>query len=379
MEVLKKNKKLVIIGIIILGVIIMWTRSCRVEKEETGEAKGEKKAWFFGKRAKQGEAEAPQEIVPVKIAKVVKKDFSDMLPALGTIKGFKEIPVKFSEYGRIEKFGFKEGDRIKQSEIVVAQEQKDAALKLEYAGIEYEKNKKIHALGGITDDKLRQSDLELQSAQWEVDKKTFRAPCDGYMGTRLVEEGEMVTQNDKVTTFVTIDNVYCEIGTIEKDMNKVKVGQKAALTFDAYKNKSFEGTVDSVSPLMEGRSRTQTVKILVPNPEELLRPGMFAKVAITTYEQKDAVVIPRSALKKTEEGGYVVYAVTRPEGEPKKTEAGNELVTAKEIPVKIGYASEQEALISEGLSEGQEIIVETPEAKEKLADGGTVEIIGVIE
>ena len=85
-------------------------------------------------------------------------------------------------------------------------------------------------------------------------------------------------------------------------------------------------------------------------------------------------MIPRKALSKTEEG-YAVFGVVRPEGEAKKSPAGFIEATAKIIPVKVDRANENVALINEGLSEGDEIILETPEAKAGIKDGAKIEIL----
>ncbi len=167
--------------------------------------------------------------------------------------------------------------------------------------------------------------------------------------------------------------MFCEVGIIEKDMDKVKVGQKAKITMEAFPNDAFEGTVDSVSPTLEGRSRTQTVKMLISNEKGLIKPGMFAKAGIMIFEKKDAIVIPRGALRKTEKE-YAVFGVVRPEVES-KTAAGLTEAVVKIIPVKVDRANEDMALIGEGLSEGEEIVLETPEAKSSIKDGAKIEIM----
>ena len=368
MDFFKKNKKLLIIIIIICGLIIMWGRSVITRRASGVSAR----KGLFGRKAPE---EEPEEIIPAKVTKVTKMDYKDTITSFGTIKGFGEISIKFKENGVVLKFYFKEGDEIKKGDTVISQDQEEQKLKLEYAGIEYDKNKTLYDLGAITADKLRQAELELESAKLELKKGNFYAPSDGFMGTHKVNEGELVGPTDIVATFLDINNVFCEVGIIERDMGKIKVGQKAKVTLEAFRSDIFEGIVDAVSPMIEGRSRTQTVKILVPNENHLIKPGMFARAEITTFEKKDALVVPKKALHKTEEG-YVVFGVVREE-EEKKTAAGFEEATAKIVPVKVERATEELALISEGLIEGQEIILESPKAKEAIKDGGRIEIIGV--
>jgi len=366
MNFFKKNKILFIILVIACGIIIMWGRSVITKRFPGVSGRG---GGLFGGKVAEKEVE---ELIPVKVTKTAKMDYKDTITSFGTIKGFTEIPIKFKESGKISKFYFKEGDEIKKDDIVVSEDREEQELKLEYTQIEYDKNKTLYEIGAITKDKLRQAELELKTADLELKERSFRAFSDGFMGTRKVGEGERVEPNDTVATFLDINNVLCELGIIEKDVGKIKAGQKAKVTLDVFSDKVFDGIVDSVSPMIEGRSRTQTVKILIPNKKYLIKPGMFARAEIITFEKKDALVVPKKALHKTE-AGYVVFGVVREEG--KKTSAGFEEATAKIIPVKVGRATEELALISEGLTEGQEIILESPKAKASIKDNTKIEII----
>ena len=369
-EFFHKRKRLIMLAIVLIGVLIMWSWTHVPKKGELRRAgKG-----FFGIGAKKVQEQPPEAAIPVKTTKVVKADYRDFVTSFGAIKGLMEIPVKFEEPARIAKFYFKEGENIKKGDLVVSQEQDEQKYKLEYTQIEYNKNKTLYDLGAIVADKLKEAELELESARTILGKRNFYAPADGFIGTRQADEGQVVTYNDTVTTFVDIADIFCEVGIIEKDIDKVKTGQKANITIEAFPNETFEGTVDSVSPMLEGRSRTQNVKILIPNEKGLIKPGMFAKADIMTFEKKDSIVIPKKALQKTEEG-YMVFGVVRAEGEAKKSPAGFAEATAKVMPVKVDRANEDRALINEGLAEGQEIVLETPEAKAGIKDGATIEIL----
>jgi membrane fusion protein (multidrug efflux system) len=368
MDFFQKNKTLLIVIIAVCAIIIMWGRSQLISRGVITPGV----AALFGKKAEEGVVE---EVIPVKVTQVVKMDYKDTITSFGTIKGFGEIPIRFKESGAISKFYLKDGDAIKKDELVVSQDQEEEKLKFEYAQIEYDKNKTLYELGAITKDKFRQAELELESAELDLKKRNFYAPADGFMGTRNVNEGELVEPNDTVATFLDINNVFCEIGIIEKDIDKVKVGQDVKVVLDTFPDDAFAGIVDSVSPMIEGRSRTQTVRILISNERYFIKPGMFARAEITIFEKKDALVVPKKALKKTEEG-HVVFGVIR-DKKMEETTAGFELATAKAIAVVEERATEKLALVSEGLDEGQEIILESPRAKEAIKDGARIEIIGV--
>lgn len=345
------------------------------------------------------EEEAP----PVKVFKVRRTDFKDTLPCIGNIKGFKEVDLKFQVAGIIESFNFEEGEKIQEGDIIASLIQRDALLKLKYSEIDLAKNQKLFEIGAISPMKMEQTKLEYESAKSELDKTNIYAMSNGLMGTRIMDVGSYVnpSTNDKVGIFVNIDKVYAEFNIIEKDVPKVALGQKADVYVDSYPNRAFAGVVDRISPIIEGRSRTENIKIELDNKDWLLKPGMFARALISTYEKKDAIVIPSSALKK-KEAEYFVYAVKKEmkEGsdikvkEKKKKPFWPFGIKKKEVPkpeagekepefgaveiskIKLGYMTQDLVEVDEGVKEDDLIIIEV---QEEFKDKAKVEIAEVQE
>ena len=348
-----------------------------------------------------------EEAAPVKVYKIKKMDFKDTLPAIGNIKGLKEVDLKFQVAGIIESFNFEEGEKIQEGDIIASLIQRDALLKLKYSELELNKNQKLFEIGAISQMKIDQAKLEYESAKSELDKTNIYAMSNGLLGSRLLDVGNYVTPNDKVGSFVSIDKVYGEFNIIEKDVPKVALGQKADIFIDSFPNKSFSGTVDRIAPIIEGRSRTENVKVEIDNKEGLLKPGMFTRALIYTYEKKEALVVPASALKK-KEADYFVYVVQKeekkepvaeekkkkskwlfgifdkktkkapkkeeekPGAEEKKAEFG----TVEIRKMKLGYMTQDLVEVAEGLKEDELIIVEV---QEEFKDKSKVEIAEVQE
>jgi len=345
----KKNYILIVIGVLIVGIILART---------LGNIQGA----LFKKRpgAEVSEFKIAGEAVPVKVYKVKRTSFKDTLPVMGNIKGFKEIELKFETSGVLESFNFEEGERVQEGDIIANLNQKDALLKLKYAELEVEKTKKLYEAGGIDRIKLEQSKLEYESARSDFEKTNIYAVSDGILGSRDMDPGAYVTPNDKIGVFVDIGDVYAEFNVIERDSPKLKLGQKCEIFVDAYPNKGFKGTIDSISPIVEGRTRTQSVKIELRNPGMKLKPGMFVRALISTYENDNALIIPTSAFKK-KDNDYFVYVVHKEEL-AEGAEEGKEAILERGIvevkKVEIEYLTQDAAEIAKGLEEGQLVIVE---------------------
>jgi len=341
------------------------------------------------------EEQAIEELVTVRAYRVVRGDFIDVLPGMGTIKGDREVELRFESNGIVDSINFFEGDLVRRGDIIATLVPKDALLKLEYsktklktqqfseeaAKKKLEIHQKLYDDGIIIKPKLEEVQIEYegaksqsQSAQKEVEfalselDKTYRySPINGVMGTRDVEVGEFVTSNIKVASLYDTSTVIAEMGVIEKDINRVALGQKAKVTVDTYPGVEFEGQIENIAPIVEGKSRTLTVKIRIKNdnPRGTLLPGMFARVWISVYEKKNTVRLPSACLYDLDNNGEFdsVYVVSSEN-------------IAKATPVKIGYVSTDYIEIIDGLREGEQVV---SESMAELKDNVKVDVIEVQE
>ena len=128
-----KKKYLVIAAVILIAGLIL------------ARTLGDIQRVIFGKKPPKeaAELELAGEAIPVKVYKIKRMSFKDTLPAMGTIKGLRRIDMKFETNGIMESFNFEEGERIQEGDIIANLNQRDALLKLKYAELELEKNKKI--------------------------------------------------------------------------------------------------------------------------------------------------------------------------------------------------------------------------------------------
>lgn len=330
------------------------------------------------------------EAVSVRAYRISLMDFKDDLPVMGTVKGALEIELKFEINGTIESMNFREGDIIYKKDLIATLNQKDAQLKVDYSKSKLESakvqslaaqkkleiHKNLYEIGGIIKAKLEEVELEargaelqvesamveLESAKAELDKTHLYAPRDGVLGSRDAEVGEFVTPNGKVATLYDIMDVFVELGIVEKDIDKIALGQAVKVTVDAYPGMKFAGTVNNVFPIIEGKSRTLTVRVRIANENAMLLPGMFARAMITVAEFEDAIVVPSMSLNK-EEGEYTVFSID-----------DNNTVHAR--PVEVAYVTTDYTVIASGLYEGEIVVTDTPQ---ELKDGLPVDVIEIQE
>jgi RND family efflux transporter MFP subunit len=154
------------------------------------------------------------------------------------------------------------------------------------------------------------------------------------VGERFVDEGALLQVNEPIVSVLENNPLVAVVHVIERDYPKVKLGQEAVVTTDAYPARSFTGTIVRMAPLLRESSRQARVEVDVPNPEYLLKPGMFVRVQVEFARRENATLVPLPALvrRNGKEGVFIV-------------DIGN--LKARFVPVTTGIVSGELAEITE--------------------------------
>jgi HlyD family secretion protein len=208
---------------------------------------------------------------------------------------------------------------------------------------------------------VAQSEAALSSAETNLYYTKIVSPVDGVVVSRNVDVGQTVAASFQTPTLFSIaqDLTKMQIDTSvdEADIGKVKVGQDVEFTVDAYPDITFKGKVWQIrnAPITVQNVVTYDVVINVDNLELKLKPGMTANVSIIVSIKKDVLKIPNAALRfKPAEKGKT--AVQQKGSGVWILEQGN----PKRVPISIGISDgNYTELVSGGIKEGQELIVES--------------------
>jgi len=372
-----KFKKPIIIGVILIFFGVLFANQFIFSKKKAPEQASEDQ-----QAAQQG-----SDVVPVKVFPVKRFNFEDSLKGLGTVKGAIEFKLSFEVPGLINSVNYREGENYEEGALLMSLKQDDILLNLKRSQAQSNKalttlkiseekvreHEKLFEIGAIPKSTLDAVKLELESGQYEaesaslevktnesmLEKTNLYAVSDGMIGELYVEEGEAVTQNTLVGTHVFTEYVLIEFGVVERDVNKLALGQRSRVFIDAYPDKTFEGTVENIAPVVAGTSRTATVRVRVENPEGFLLPGMFSRIKILIYSKKNTVVVPTETVLGKKDEAYVFIV-------------DEETETAIKKSVKVGYQREDYTQIDYGLND-EDLMVN--HGYEKLEDGSKVKVL----
>jgi RND family efflux transporter MFP subunit len=193
----------------------------------------------------------------------------------------------------------------------------------------------------------------LTNSQVQLSYASITAPISGVIGSVSTQEGETVAAGLNAPTFVTIvdlGRLQVEAYVDEVDIGKVKAGQRARFTVDAYPADDFEGKVVSVYPkaTIQDNVVKYVVAIEISTPYEgRLRPEMTTAVAIQ-MESREVLAIPSGAVRR-EGGKHLVFVWANGRAEARE--------------VRLGWKDGPWTEVAGGLAEGQEILLEPPETE----------------
>ena len=159
---------------------------------------------------------------------------------------------------------------------------------------------------------LAQAEAALAQAQEQLRQTRVATPFGGRVEEHFVELGEQVTPGREIARVINTSRVKIVAGVPERYAADIHVGTPVLMDFRAYGGQPTRGTVSFVGSAINPSNRTFPVEIIVENRENVLKPAMVANLKVTRQEIEDALVVPRDAIMRTEDGN-VVYVVEQDE------------------------------------------------------------------
>lgn len=330
---------------------------------------------FTGCKTKKKEDISKDEKIVVSTIKVENSEYSPVLSYSGVVKAYKEANLGAALPGRVEKIFFTEGESVKEGaliaelsgEMLLQAQIENEALKKDYERLERLKEK-----GSISDMNYDHVKAQYEASQAKVallKKNTqIKAPFSGIIASINVKEGENfsfipsgldmsnLSLASGIVKLIQINPIKIEIEVNEKDLSQINKGQLAEITLDAYPTKSFNGKVRYIKPVLSTSSHTAIVEIELNNNGDMIKPGMYANVSITTPKIKGLIIPASSIIRQEGMGDEYVFVIKENK--------------AQRVNIKKVFSSNDKVVVS-GLEEGQDIAVF---GKNKLSEGTIVTV-----
>ena len=192
---------------------------------------------------------------------------------------------------------------------------------------------------------LKAKEASAQALKAAAAKKRLAAPFAGRVGIIATSPGAYVTPGTAVVTLQQLDQVFVDFALPQRDMGRVKPGQKVALALDAYPGRTFTGRVTTVNPKVDGGTRNVQVEATFANPGQALVPGMFASVTLEEGAPASYLTLPQTAVTYNPYGSIVFLAVQGQGG-----------LHAQQAFVTTGPTRGDQVAILKGLEPGAQVV-----------------------
>jgi RND family efflux transporter MFP subunit len=336
-----------------------------------------------GPSSQASEAEAGQDFIKtvnVEVQPVELSDFTSYIRLTGEIEALNDVTVSAEESGVIERFFVEKGQlvqagaplaKIRDSVLRAQVSEAEAAAGL--AAERYERQRQLWEEEQIGSEiayleAKYQADLQaarLALLQERLARTTLVAPISGIFDERHVDAGEMVAPGTPVARVVEVGRVKVTGGVAERFAAAVQPGDSAQVSLDVLPNQIFRGAIGFVGSVVDQRNRTFPIEIVIANPGRVIKPQMVANVEIANSRLQAVIVVPQSAVLRTENGYQVVVAEERDGG-----------LFAVNRPVRLGPMYGNRVVVEEGLEVGDRLIVRGQQLVEA---GNRVRVVNAAE
>jgi hypothetical protein len=150
----------------------------------------------------------------------------------------------------------------------------------------------------------------------------FRAPSDGVVIEKMALAGQMMKPGERIFRLADLSHVWVLAQIYEQDLPFVRAGQAATIRLTYGPEQTIEGHVDLLLPQVEEQTRTATARIILPNTDGSLRPGMFVDVRFAAQIADDAVLVPDLAVLRSGEHNTVFLANADGSFQPREVRLG---------------------------------------------------------
>ena len=300
-------------------------------------------------------------IINVKVMTIQPETFDDVINVVGAVKPAEDIMIASEEGGKVERWMVRKGAFVKKGQTLlrmnddILQAQLEAAqAQLNIAKINAEKSAKVFAdAGAVSEVSVTTAQYNLDAAQANVKlletriaKMTVRAPVSGRIDERLIDIGEMVAPGAPVARLLQTGVVNVSAGVPERYSSGMRIGLPVTMKFDALGGREVNGSITYIGATISQNDRTVPIEIRLNNGGQY-KPEMIAELTILKDRLRNVVVIPRTALVRTENGWQVYLAVQDDTGEGHVVEAH---------PVEVGSSDRGTIVITSGLKVGEKIV-----------------------
>ncbi|WP_162851605.1 efflux RND transporter periplasmic adaptor subunit [Aeromonas dhakensis] len=311
--------------------------------------------WYYRHFAPAGKPQPRQ--VNIRAQTVSQSLAEPSIKLVSKLAANRSVVISPEVTGRIVKIAVRSGQQVKQGDVLIALDagKQQAELAEQSASVRDESRKlrdmrRLVARGAITTSELEgqeatvaQAQARVDAAKYELSLRTLLAPFDGSVSLIDLSEGALVNSGDTLLHLDELAKLRLDLAVPERYLSLLRPGMAVTATSSAWPDQSFRGVLETLDSRVSNDTQNIKARVIIPNPDGQLRPGMLLNVELSLPPQK-MTLIPAQSVEYAGEQRFV-YRL-EPNGKVKR------------VPVVLGDTHGEEVWVTEGLKVGDRIVVE---------------------
>jgi len=293
---------------------------------------------------------------PVTVVEVQQKPIFDRIEALGTTSANEAAAISAAITEKVVSIHFEDGQLVEAGDLLVTlkqdEERAQHSAALEQLAEHKRELKRRQTL--VQENVIPQRDYDerltllnitrqrIREIEARINDRNIRAPFKGILGMRRVSVGALVEPGDLITTIDDLSRIKLDFNVPATHLSALQPGSVVHAYSAGWDDERFEGIVNTIGTRIDPETRSVLIRAIIENREMRLRPGMLMTVELLN-RQRQALMIPEEALVPVQRRVYVLAV-----GEDSRVQRK---------PVSIGYREQGRVEITQGLSNGERIIV----------------------
>jgi RND family efflux transporter MFP subunit len=311
--------------------------------------------------------------IEVKVSPITKTELYTGQSFSGTVEESSATTLSFAIGGTIKTIAVSAGQHVSKGALIATIDVANvkssldmAAATLEQAKDAYNRLAKLHESNSLPEIQWVEAESKLKQAQsaYEIAKKNLNdthlyAPFSGYIKDKSVEVGHNVMPGSPIVNLVTVDNVKICISVPETEISKVSIGNEVNIKVPALGDRTFVGKINEKGVSANSLSRSYEVKALIHNSDHSLLPGMLCTLYLCdSNASESAILIPTNIVQLDSSNRNFVWTA----------------VDGKAVRkyVELGQFNNDKVVITSGLNEGDNLIIE---GQQKISDNMQIKIV----
>ncbi len=318
----------------------------------------------IGKMIDQGKKFVPP-AETVTTYQVQPQQWDAQLNAVGSLAAVQGVTVSAEVPGKVVAIAFQSGATVKAGDLLLRQDTSveearlpgaEATIVLARANLDRTRSLLAQDAGSQVDYDTALANHSLAVAETEqlkaaIAKKTIRAPFAGKLGIRLVNLGQILKEGEAIVSLQTVDPIFADFALPQQAVARLQPGIPVRLTTDTWPGQAFTGKITALAAEVDANTRNLSLQATIANPKQLLRPGMFARVAVGLPGRNEVLAIPATSVLYAPYGDSVF--IVEDHKDEKSGQAGKVL---RQLFVRLGEKRGDFVAAVSGLKGGETVV-----------------------